>query len=163
MMQNNDIIRRIRYTFEFKDSKMIEIFALADSEVTRAQISNWLKKQGDPSFTELTDHDLALFLNGLIVLKRGKKDGPAPIVERQLNNNIILRKLKIALDLKDVDVLEILKLVDVNISKHELSAFFRKPDHNHYRPCMDQMLRNFIHGMQIKYHPNKPNSTETNN
>lgn len=152
MISNNDIIRRLRYTFEFKDSKMIDTFALAGMEVSRAKVSNWLKKPGDPSFEELSDNELANFLNGFIILKRGSKDGPAPVAEDRLNNNIIFRKLKIALNLKDVDVLEILKLVDVSISKHELSAFFRKPTHQHYRPCMDQMLRNFIHGIQVKYH-----------
>ncbi len=152
MMINNDILRRIRYTFEFKDSKMIEIFALAGTEVTRAEVSNWLKKIGDPAYQQIEDKELAAFLNGLIVLMRGKKEGPNPVIEEKLNNNIILRKLKIALELKDIEMLEILKLVNVTISKHELSAFFRNPKHQHYRQCMDQMLRNFIHGMQIKYH-----------
>ncbi len=155
MINNNDIIRRIRYTFDLKDSKMIDIFSLADYQVTRAAVSNWLKKPGDPDYVELPDYELSIFLNGFINLKRGKKEGVQPIAEQRLNNNIIFRKLKIALDLKDTDVLDMLKLVNVNISKHELSAFFRKEGHIHYRPCMDQMLRNFIHGMQIKYHPNK--------
>ncbi len=153
MISNNDILRRLRYTFELKDSKMIEIFALARMEVSRAKVSDWLKKPGDTSFQELNDSELAGFLNGLIISKRGSKDGPPPVAENQLNNNIIFRKLKIALNLKDVDVLEILKLAKVSISKHELSAFFRNPKHQHYRPCMDQMLRNFLHGIQIKYHP----------
>lgn len=152
MISNNDVLRRIRYAFEIKDSKMIDIFKLTGMEVSRSKVSDWLKKPGDTSFQELSDHELASFLNGFIISKRGSKDGPPHVAETQLNNNIIFRKLKIALDLKDVDVLEILKLVDVNISRHELSAFFRNPKHQHYRPCMDQMLRNFIHGIQIKYH-----------
>ena len=89
----------------------------------------------------------ANFLNGLINDRRGKKDGPQPDPEPRLNNNIIFRKLKIALDLKVEDVLEILALTDVYISKHELSAFFRKPDHKHYRVCKDQILRNFLNSM----------------
>jgi uncharacterized protein YehS (DUF1456 family) len=87
----------------------------------------------------------------MIVANRGKKDGEVPIVEKQLNNNIILRKLKIALELKDEDILDILDLVDMRISKHELSAFFRHPEHAHYRICKDQILRNFLLGMQVKY------------
>ena len=154
MMNNNDVIRRVRYTFELKDSKMIEIFSMANFEVSRAKISDWLKKPGDPAYLEITDNQLAIFLNGFIVYKRGKKEGPAPVAESKINNNIILRKLKIALNLKDVDIIDILNLVNVTISKHELSAFFRKPSHIHYRPCMDQMLRNFLHGMQLKYHTN---------
>jgi uncharacterized protein YehS (DUF1456 family) len=145
-------LRRIRYTFEFSDSKMIEIFALAGHEISRAQISDWLKKDDDPAYKDLDDNHLAIFLNGLIIEKRGKKEGLQPIAEKRLNNNIVFRKLKIALDLKDDNILEILGLVDMHISKHELSAFFRNPNQEQFRPCKDQILRNFIHGMQVKYH-----------
>ena len=72
-MDNNDIMRRIRYTFDFGDSKMIELFALGNMVVTRAQISDWLKKDDDPAWQKLNDNQLAGFLNGLIVDKRGKK------------------------------------------------------------------------------------------
>ena len=150
-MNNNSIIRRIRFIFDYNDSKMIELFEFAGKEVTRAEISDWLKKDDDEAFQALNDQKLAFFLNGMIVANRGKKDGEVPIVEKQLNNNIILRKLKIALELKDEDILDILDLVDMRISKHELSAFFRHPEHAHYRICKDQILRNFLLGMQVKY------------
>lgn len=81
-MNNNDILRRIRYVFDFGDSKMIAIFGKAE------------------------------------------------------------------------DVLGILELAEFRISKHELSAFFRKPGHKHYRECKDQILRNFLQGMQLKYRSN---------
>lgn len=151
MINNNDIIRRIRFIFSFDDSKMIRLFALADQEVTRAQISNWLKKDDDPAYQVLNDKQMAIFLNGLIIDKRGKKEGVKPIPESRLNNNIIFRKLIIALNLKHDDVLAILELADMQISKHELSAFFRDPGQNQYRICKDQVLRNFLQGLQIKY------------
>ncbi|GAB3829486.1 YehS family protein [Pontibacter rugosus] len=151
-MNNNDIIRRIRYTFDFSDAKMIEIFGLAGRDVTRAQVSDWLKKEDDPESKELDDEHLAVFLNGLINDKRGKKEGPQPEPEKRLNNNIIFRKLKIALNLKDEDILDMLDMVDFRLSKHELSAFFRNPSQSQYRDCKDQILRNFLHGMQLKYH-----------
>ncbi len=154
-MDNNDIIRRMRYAFDIDDSKMIEIFDLGDIKVTRAQISNWLKKDIDPDYVLLSAFQMAAFLNGFIVDKRGKKEGPKPIPERQLNNNTVFRKLRIALNLKDVDILEILNLADFNISKHELSAFFRKPGQSQFRECKDQVLRNFLRGMQLKYRENK--------
>ena len=153
-MTNNDILRRIRYAFDFNDSKMIAIFGLADEIVTREQISDWLKKDDDPAFQDCSDTQLAIFLNGLINDRRGKKDGAQPEPEKRINNNIIFRKLKIALDLKAEDILEILALTDVSISKHELSAFFRKPDHKHFRKCKDQILRKFIEGVQLKYREN---------
>jgi uncharacterized protein YehS (DUF1456 family) len=130
---------------------MIEIFFLAGHEVTRSQISDWLKKDDDPIFLDLNDYQLAIFLNGLINDKRGKKEGEQPIPENRLNNNIIFRKLKIALNLKDDDILEILELANLRISKHELSALFRNPNQSQYRKCNDQILRNFLLGMQKKY------------
>ena len=150
-MTNNDILRRIRYTFDYNDKKMIDIFKSADHEVTRAQISEWLKKDDDDDYKSCSDTHLAIFLNGLINDKRGKKEGAQPEPENTLNNNIIFRKLKIALDLKNEDVLEIMQLANLRISKHELSAFFRRPDHKHFRKCKDQILRNFLQGLQIKF------------
>ncbi|OFX80480.1 MAG: hypothetical protein A2X12_04330 [Bacteroidetes bacterium GWE2_29_8] len=153
-MNNNDIIRRIRYIFDFGDTKMIEIFSLADCEVTRAQISDWLKKENDPNYQYIEDRYLSIFLDGLINDKRGKKEEKKIELEKQLNNNIVLRKLKIALNLKDEDILEIFDLSGMRISKHELSAFFRNPNQPQYRACKDQFLRNFLQGLQIKYNNN---------
>jgi len=153
-MSNNDILRQIRYTFDFSDAEMIALFGLARQQVTRAQVSDWLKKEEDPAFQEMDDEHLAIFLNGLINGKRGKKEGPQPVPEEQLNNNIIFRKLKIALNLKDEDILDILELVNFRLSRHELSAFFRNPSQSQYRACKDQILRNFLHGMQLKYRDN---------
>ena len=153
-MTNNDILRRLRYTFNYGDDQMIALLGSGGKEATRAEVSDWLKKEDDPESKELDDESLAAFLNGFINENRGKKDGPQPELEKRLNNNIILRKIKIALNLKDEDMLEILELANFHMSKHELSAFFRNPSQPQYRPCKDQILRNFIHGLQIKYRDN---------
>ena len=150
-MKNNDILRRLRYAFDFTDSKMISLFRLGGEEVTREEVSDWLKKEDDPAFKSLHDIKLAVFLNGLINDRRGKKEGEQPKPEKELNNNIIFRKLKIALNLKEEDILAIFSLVGMNISKHEISAFFRSPEQHQYRLCKDQILRNFIQGLQLKY------------
>ena len=156
-MNNNDILRRIRYTFDLNDEKMISLFALGEYETTRSEVSNWLKKDDDPEQKSLHDKHLAHFLNGLIVKNRGKKDGVSMVAEKTLTNNIILKKLKIALNLQSEDVINILKLADLYISNHELSAFFRKPTQKQYRLCKDQFLRNFLHGLQLKYRPKHSN------
>lgn len=152
-MTNNDILRRIRYTFDLKDSSMVEIFSLADFNATEEQVSNWLKKDEDDNFLKLNDAELAMFLNGFINFKRGKRDGQQPKSEERLNNNMIFQKLRIALDLKAVDVLAILQLADFHLSNHELSAFFRKPGNKNYRECKDQILRNFLLGIQRQLRP----------
>ncbi len=150
-MKNNDILRRLRYSFDLSDSKMIGLFAMGGYEASRAEISDWLKKEDDPMFKPLYDKQLATFLNGMIVHERGKKDGEQPKPEKSLNNNIILRKLKIALKYRDEDIVEIIKLAGFKVSKHEINAFFRKPNQSQYRICHDQYLRNFIYGLQLKY------------
>lgn len=150
-MTNNDILRRIRYTFDFDDSKMIAIFACADYKTTREEVSNWLKQEDDQAYKNCSDKHLCIFLNGFINEKRGKREGTLPDINKPLTNNTILNKLKIALNLKAEEMLEILDLANFQFSKHELSALFRKKGHKHYRQCKDQVLRNFLHGMQLKY------------
>ncbi len=159
-MTNNDILRRIRYIFDFGDDKMMALFALGGIEVSRAEVSGLLKKEDDPVFIECDDLSLAIFLNGLITDKRGQRDGPQPLPEKRLSNNMIFTKLKIALNLKADDILEMLKLAKFEMSKHELSALFRKQGHKHYRVCKDQALRNFLKGMQIKYRKGDMDSDE---
>lgn len=150
-MTNNDVLRRIRYIFDLSDSAMIAIFGLGGCEVTREQVSDWLKKEDDPAWRTCSDTLLASFLNGLIIDKRGKREGPPPAPEKRINNNIILVKLKIALNLQADDVYEIMEKADFSLSKHEISAFFRKPEHKNYRECKDQVLRNFLKGLELKY------------
>ncbi len=149
-MTNNDILRRIRYVLDFNDAKMIAIFALADLDVRRGHIIAWLVKDDDPTYEECKDHMLAAFLNGLISDKRGKRDGPTPKPERKLTNNLILMKLKIALNLQSEDIIEITELAGFTLSAPELSSFMRRPGHRNYRECKDQVLRNFLMGLQLK-------------
>lgn len=159
-MTNNDILRRVRYIFDFNDDKMIALFAAADCTVTRAQISDWMKQEDDPAFKKLSDVMLATYLNGLINDKRGKREGPQPVPEKNLSNNAIFMKLKIALNLQAEDIIEIMDLSDFRMSKHELSAFFRKAGHKHFRECKDQILRTFLKGLQLQYRNDEKSDAE---
>ncbi|SDO45047.1 DUF1456 family protein [Vreelandella arcis] len=154
-MTNNDIFRRIRYTFDLKDNTIVDIFALAEVSVTQPQVTAWLKKDDDDAFVTMKNKELAAFLNGFISFKRGKREGPQPAPEAQLNNNMVFQKLRIALNMKADDILEVFALVGLPLSHHELSAFFRKPGHKNYRECKDQMLRNFLLGVQRQLRPNQ--------
>lgn len=149
-MTNNDILARLRYLFNYNDLKVVELYKLAGSEIQESDVINWLKKEEEPSYIAMSDKELASFLNGLIIEKRGEKEGPQPEPEEFLTNNNILRKLKIALNLKSEDILELFALIDKKVSKPELSSFFRNPDHSSYRPLMDQYLRNFLTALQLK-------------
>ncbi len=147
----NDVLRRLRYIFDLSDSKMIALSSNGKHKITRTEISDWLKKDDDPAYKVCSDTQFAIFLNNFISEKRGKRDGVQPEPEKRLSNNMIFMKLKIALNLKAEEVLEILELANFKLGKHELSAFFRKPGHKHFRECKDQVLRNFLQGLAVKY------------
>lgn len=150
-MTTNDVLRRLRFVFDISDSKMMTLSSAQNHKVTRSEISDWLKKDDDPDQKICSDLQLAIILNNFISDKRGKREGSQPQPEKKLSNNMIFMKLKIALNLKAEDVLELLNLANFKLSKHELSAFFRKPGHKHYRECKDQVLRNFLQGLANKH------------
>ena len=152
-LTNNDILRRIRYTFNLTDTATVNVFAAAELTVTTEQVIAWLTKEGEEAFTPISDTEFASFLNGFINTQRGKREGEQPEPEKKLNNNIIFMKLRIALNMKAEDVIATLALVDFDLSKHELSAFSRKVDNKHYRVCNDQILRLFLTGVQKQVRP----------
>ena len=151
IMTNNDVVRRLRFTLDMTDSDMMETMAHSEVVTSRNKISGWLKKEDDPNYLAISDLQLAQFLNGLIIARRGKREGPPMIAEKRLNNNLILLKLKIALAYKAEDVVGVMKLAGFDVSIHEVTAFFRRPEQSQYRLCKDQFLRNFLMGLQIKY------------
>lgn len=161
-MTNNDILRRLRYTLDLDTPDMVNLFQHVEYEATSQQIQTWLKKETDPDYKNCSDRQLALFLNGLIIEKRGKRPGPMPKAEQKLNNNLILMKLKIAFNLQSDQIIDLLALAGLPISPHELSAFFRRADHKHYRLCKDQILRNFLMGLQLHHRPKKSSDSTFN-
>ncbi len=152
-MTNNDVLRSLRYTFRMNEDAIKKIFENVEVDNVDSQISSWLKQENQEGYELCTDENLSNFLNGYILENRGKKsaDDPTPKPEAKINNNLIFKKLKIALNLQSDDVLNILQLADFNLGKHELTAFFRKEGHKNYRECKDQILRNFLLGLTIKY------------
>ena len=151
-MTNNDVFRRLKYAFNYNPEKIILLFNHVGVKVVREDVSKWLEKDTEEKENlSLSDEQFASFLNGMIIDNRGKKDGQIPVAEKELDNNIVFRKLRIALNLKDTDILALLKLAGFNFGKSELSAFFRKPGHQHYKKCQDQVLRNFLNGLFLKH------------
>jgi uncharacterized protein YehS (DUF1456 family) len=153
-MNNNDILRQLRYALNLNDSTMIEIFKLADHEIGQAILTGLLKKEDEEGFVNCGDIVLGYFLDGLILNKRGRKEikpGETRRPDARLTNNLILKKLRIALELKEDDMLAVLKLAEVDISKSELSALFRKEGHKNYKECGDQFLRKFLKGLSLRY------------
>jgi uncharacterized protein YehS (DUF1456 family) len=155
-MIHNDILRRLRFALKINDGAAIDIFKLANYEMETNYLQCIMKREEEQDFIRCRDKILALFLDGLIIKRRGKQEGVEPKVlkgDERISNNEILRKIKIAMSYRDDDMIEILKYANFRVSKGELSALFRKQDHRSYKPCGDQLLRNFLQGMVKKYRP----------
>ena len=152
-MISNDILRSLRYTLKTNNSGLVRIFALADAPVSAEQLVPWLKKEDEEGFVRCPDVVLANFLNGLIYDKRGKDASAPPLaVERRVNNNIVLKKLRIAFSLKTDDILAILTQQKFRVSMPEITAMMRAPEHKNFRECGDQFLRYFLRGLTEREH-----------
>ncbi len=168
-MDNNDILIRLRYALDIRDAEMVKIFKLGGVEVTREEIQKLLIKtiDSDEDDDEPIEQDnipcdnfmLESFLNGLIIDRRGQQEQKPGQVERppmmmkshDSVNNVLLKKLRIALKLTSEDMIDILNDVGVDISKGELSALLRKEGHTNYRICGDRYARNFLKGLGLRY------------
>ncbi len=151
-MTNNDLLRRLRYALNLNGETIAELCALGGHEIGPIDVLKLLKKEEEAGFVVCDDMVMDAFLEGLIVSRRGAHDpkpGSAKTTGTALNNNLILRKLRIALELNDEAMLAILGKAGVQLSKSELSAMFRAKGHRNYKPCGDQMLRNFIRGLTL--------------
>ena len=139
-MTNNDVLRSLRYALELDPSTMLRFFAEADVKMTLPTLAALLKSEEEPGFAALPDKLFARFLDGLIAAQRGPREAPSTSVPSKpvrIHNNYVLRSLKIAFELRDVDIIAIMELAGVPLSKPELSALCRREDHRHYRPCGD--------------------------
>ena len=151
-MTNNDLLRRLRYALKLNGVSIAEICALAGHEIGPADVLKLLKKEDEHGFAVCDDAVMGAFLDGLITSRRGPRDprpGAAQPPEGLLNNNLILRKLRIALELNDEDMLALFRQAGVTISKAELSALFRGVGQRNYKECGDQLLRNFVRGLTL--------------
>jgi len=152
-MINNDVLRSIRYMLDLSDIKVVEITRLADPAfpIEKADVQAFLRREDDPDYGECDSSVLAHFLDGLILYYRGRDESlPPRPVEKRITNNVVLKKLRVAFELKDVDMHQAFEAAGFPISKPELSALFRQPGHKNYRVCGDQLLRNFLKGLTLR-------------
>jgi len=150
-MLNNDVRRSLRYTRDISDAQMVDIIKLSGKQVAPSDLAAMLKKEDEEGFTPCDDELMAHFLDGLVFFKRGKDDSrPAQPLELPVTNNMVLKKLRVAFELKEDDMHTIMNSVDCPVSKPEMSALFRKFGHSNYRTCGDQFLRNFLKGLTLR-------------
>ena len=151
-MNNNDILRRLRYALDISNPTMIEIFKLSGCNIEQPTLLKFMKKEEEDDFIACSNPMLSFFLDGLIIHKRGRRDsdnGQPQKPDAELGNNAILKKLRIALDLKEEDMLALMQLAGVKITKSELGALFRNKGHKNYKECGNQFLRNFLNGLTL--------------
>ncbi len=155
-MIHNDVLRRLRYALAINDTAAISIFKLANYDMEIDYLHAVMKREGEEGYSPCRDKIIGLFLDGLIIKNRGRQEGQGPKVlgpKERLSNNEVMRKIRIAMSYKDEDMIHALQLADFRISKSELSAFFRKPDHRNFKPAGDQVVRNLLQGMVKKHRP----------
>ncbi|MBF8754592.1 DUF1456 family protein [Pseudomonas guariconensis] len=150
-MNHNDVLRSLRYMLKVSDAQMAEIIGLTGLDVSAEAVATYLKKEDEAGYVRCPERVMAHFLDGLVIHRRGRDDSrPAQPIEVPVSNNTILKKLRVAFELKEEDLHVILKSVNFPVSKPELSALFRKVGHDNYRPCGDQLLRNFLKGLTLR-------------
>lgn len=147
-MTNNDVLRSLRYILGINDAELAAIITLGGSALNAHEVKQMLLFDSDAEFLACSDEVMANALDGLVYSKRGKDDSrPAPPQENPITNNLVLKKFRVAFELKDSDMHDIMASVNFPVSKPEMSALFRKPGHKNYRECGDQFLRNFLKGL----------------
>lgn len=150
-MINNDVLRSLRYTLSLNEARVADIIKLADYDVSGDEIAAFLEREGEANYRECSDEVLVHFLDGLIIHRRGKSEKPRPQPDiTNVTNNVILKKLRLAFELKEEDMHQLMAMASFKVSKPELNALFRKEGHKNYRPCGDQFLRNFLKGLTLR-------------
>lgn len=152
-MIHNDVLRSLRYILDAGESALVDLVKLADPafELRADDVVAFLKKEDEEGYQLCSDAVMARMLDGIVFSKRGKEDSrPQRPFERTVSNNLVLKKLRVAFELKEGDLHAILKAAEFPVSKPELSALFRSPDQKNYRTCGDQLLRNFLKGLALR-------------
>jgi len=144
-MTHNAALRSIATALRMNEDKVLEVVRLGGGDVDAAAVSSWLKGDGEAGGAACPDKAMAQFLNGLVVSRRGTQPGQAPApLEPVVTNNVILKKVRVALNLQDRDVAAFFVRAGANVTKSERAAFFRRRDDSNYRECGDAVLLKFL-------------------
>ena len=149
-INTNDILYRIKKSINLSMSDMQKAYELEDYKITKDRLEDILKKRQDKGFIIASYEELGVFLDGLISLKRGKTDRKSD-ENVELTNNLILKKLRVALQLKEAESEIIFGLADIELTKQQLASLFRKDGHKNFKICSDELLISFLDGLDEFY------------
>jgi len=153
ILSTNEILYRIQKALKLSMEEMLEAYKLEDYKMEGTHLEALLQRRLDKGFELCSYEELGVFLDGLVTLKRGpspKKSDDDTVVE--LTNNLILKKLRIALELKENETEIIFGLADVELSKQQLASLFRKETHKNFKPCSAELLMSFLEGLDEFYY-----------
>ena len=151
-MKTNDILYKIQKALNLSQEEMLEAYKLADYNIDATHLDSLLKRRQDEGSKLCSYEELGVFLDGFVILKRGpspKKENNNEIVE--LTNNLILKKLRIALELKEAETEIIFSLGEAELSKQQLASLFRKEGHKNFKECSEELLMAFLDGLDEFY------------
>ena len=149
-INTNDILYRIKKSLNLSMSDMQKAYELENYKITKDRLEDILKKRQDKGFIIASYEELGVFLDGLISLKRGKTDRKSD-ENVELTNNLILKKLRVALQLKEAESEIIFGLADIELTKQQLASLFRKDGHKNFKICSDELLISFLDGLDEFY------------
>ena len=151
-MKTNDILYKIQKALNLSQKEILEAYKLAEYKMDATHLDSLLKRRQDEGSKLCSYEELGLFLDGFVILKRGpspKKSNNDEAVE--LTNNLILKKLRIALELKEAETEIIFSLGEAKLSKQQLASLFRKEGHKNFKECSDELLMAFLDGLDEFY------------
>lgn len=143
----NEILYKIKKSIDLTNSDIIKAYELENFSMSEERLESLLVRRNDDNFQEATFEEIGIFLDGLVTLKRGPSKQKASNEAVELTNNLILKKLRIALELKDPQIEIIFALADVELTKQQLSSLFRKESHKNFKVCSDELLLSFLDGL----------------
>jgi len=153
VISTNEILFRIQKALNLSLEDIVEAYKLENYKMLEPHLKDILKRRQDAGFMLCSYEELGVFLDGLVALKRGpspKKSNNDEAVE--LTNNLILKKLRIALELKEAETEIIFGLADIELTKQQLASLFRKETHKNFKPCSSELLMAFIEGLDEFYY-----------
>ena len=152
IISTNEILYRIQKALNLTMEEMLKIYTLESYTMSEEHLDNLLKRHKEKGFTIASYEELGVFLDGLVTFKRGPSPKKSDGNNVELTNNLILKKLRIALELKEAETEIIFGLADIELSKQQLASLFRKENHKNFKPCSDTLLMAYLDGLDEFYY-----------
>jgi uncharacterized protein YehS (DUF1456 family) len=153
LMKINDILFKIKTALSLENARLLEAYALLEYEMSEEHLNNILKKHQDKGYEEATYEELGIFLDALVILKRGPSDKTQDEDEVvELTNNLILKKIRVAMELKEAELVIIFALAEVTLTKRQIGSLFRKEGGKNFKACSDELLMAFLDGLDEFYY-----------